>query len=172
MYEVIQREIPMLAKWLAERMPTQKSLRGEYIHKVLGERIFVGELWRIDERAISGGIALGLFIAFTPTVPLQMLLTAAFAILLRVNLPAALAACWVTNPITAVPIYALSFSLGRTIVGGMPDVLSAHGLPGSMSGYFKDALALVTGGVTLGAAAAIAGYLLVRMAWRIGSGSK
>lgn len=65
---------------------------------------------------MSGGLALGLFVAFTPTFPFQMLLVTAGAVLLKVNLPIALLACWVTNPLTMMPIYKAAWDCGRSIL--------------------------------------------------------
>ncbi len=145
----------------------RERLRGEYVHRVLGDRLFDREIWHISERSLSGGLALGLFIAFTPTISVQMLASAVCAIWLRVNLPTALAACWITNPFTAVPIYTMAFKLGRWLVDGLPAVIKVYGFQGSMAQYFTNGLYLVVGGVAMGAMAALAGYLFVRLAWRV-----
>lgn len=142
-------------------------LRGEFIHRLLGDRIFKHEIWHISERSLSGGLAIGLFVAFAPTISIQMLICALLAIWFRVNLPMALAACWVTNPVTAVPIYTFAFKLGRWLVGCLPDYLKIHGFGGQMAIYFTNSFYLVVGGVTMGFAAAFGGYLLVKLAWRL-----
>ena len=145
----------------------RERLRGEYVHRILGDRLFDREIWHISERSLSGGLALGLFIAFTPTISVQMLASAICAIWLRVNLPTALAACWITNPFTAVPIYTSAFKLGRWLVDGLPSAIKVYGFQGSMAQYFTNGFYLVVGGVTMGAIAALAGYLFVRLAWRV-----
>lgn len=68
--------------------------------------------------AIARGTALGLFVAFTPTIGFQVLLAAALAPLLRANVPAAVAMVWVTNPATVGPAFALTYRVGRLVWGG------------------------------------------------------
>ncbi len=148
-------------------LDSKDRLRGVYVHRLLGDRLFAREIWHISERSLSGGVALGLFIAFTPTISIQMPVSAIMAIWLRVNLPAALVACWITNPLTAVPIYTAAFRVGRWIVDCLPPFIKAYGFHGTTAHYFANGFYLVLGGMILGAAAALAGYLLVRAAWRL-----
>ncbi|MBN1297996.1 DUF2062 domain-containing protein [bacterium] len=92
------------------------ALIGTYFHRLFGERIFHHEIWKPDQRSMAAGLALGLFIAFTPTIPFQMILSIIGAVVLRVNLPIALAACFITNPVTAVPIYLAAHQLGQFLI--------------------------------------------------------
>ncbi|MCK9229822.1 MAG: DUF2062 domain-containing protein [Syntrophales bacterium] len=157
-----------IRKKLREKLLSYRGkLRGEYVHRILGDRLFDREIWRMSERSLAGGLPLGLFIAFTPTISVQMLLSAILAIWLRVNLPIALAACWVTNPLTAVPVYGLAFKLGRWLVGCLPSFIKAYGFRGPTAHYFANGLYLVIGGIVLGTLAALMGYVLVRLAWRV-----
>ncbi len=63
-------------------------------------------------RDIALGTAIGVFVAFTPTVGLQMLIAALIATLVRANRPAAVIGPWITNPLTIPPIYALTYWIG------------------------------------------------------------
>lgn len=67
---------------------------------------------------IALGVAIGLFIAWTPTVGLQMLLALAAAAVLRANKIIPVALVWITNPVTLVPIYYVNWVIGRMIVPG------------------------------------------------------
>ena len=71
-------------------------------------------------RAIAMGAAIGVFIAFTPTIGLQMLLGALVATLVGANRPAAMIPAWITNPVTIPPIYAFTYWLGRFFWKGPP----------------------------------------------------
>jgi len=75
---------------------------------------------RSSPRAISGGLGLGTFIAFTPTVGVQLILAMLFATLLNLNRPAALVPVWITNPFTVAPIYTFCYWLGVKFVDGPP----------------------------------------------------
>jgi len=76
--------------------------------------------------AIAMGAAIGVFVAFTPTVGFQMLIGALLATLVGANRPAAVIPAWITNPITIPPIFALTYWVGRLMLGG-PDVSEVYG---------------------------------------------
>ena len=70
------------------------------------------------------GVLVGLFIAFTPTVGIQMGIAAAVWALFRgikrswdFNLIVAMAWTWVTNVVTVPPVYYLFFETGRLFLG-------------------------------------------------------
>lgn len=67
------------------------------------------------------GTAIGVFVAFTPTVGFQMLIGAFIATTVGANRPAAMVPAWITNPITIPPIFALTYWVGKLLLGG-PDV--------------------------------------------------
>lgn len=71
-------------------------------------------------RAIALGTAIGVLIAFTPTIGLQMLLGAFVATLVGASRPAAMIPAWITNPVTIAPIYAFTYWLGRIFWSGPP----------------------------------------------------
>jgi hypothetical protein len=58
---------------------------------------------------------LGVFVALLP-IPGQTLVALLVALALRVNLPLAAIATWITNPITIVPIFYWEYSLGAVIL--------------------------------------------------------
>jgi len=68
--------------------------------------------------AIALGTAIGVFIAFTPTVGFQMALGAFFATLVGANRPAAMIPAWITNPLTIPPVFAFTYWLGSFIWPG------------------------------------------------------
>lgn len=75
---------------------------------------------RSSPRAIAGGLGLGMFIAFTPTVGIQIILAIIAATLCNVNRPAAIAPVWITNPVTVAPVYTFNYWLGTLIWPGPP----------------------------------------------------
>jgi uncharacterized protein (DUF2062 family) len=66
--------------------------------------------------SIAGGMALGIFVGLTPMFGFQMILAAFLGALFRVNIVAAVAGVWITNPLTAVPIYYAEYQLGALIL--------------------------------------------------------
>ncbi|MDA7889986.1 DUF2062 domain-containing protein [Akkermansiaceae bacterium] len=73
-----------------------------WLQKIIAP-MFDRELWHPCRETVSTGLAVGLFVSMLP-IPGQMLLAAFGAVKLRANIPLSIAACWVTNPFTQVPI--------------------------------------------------------------------
>lgn len=66
--------------------------------------------------SIAAGIAIGIFVAWTPAIGLHILLAVSIAALLRANKFAAFVCAWISNPFTFVPIYYPNFLLGRKLM--------------------------------------------------------
>lgn len=112
---------------------------------------------------IAWGLALGLFVAMTPTVGLQMLIAVSIAGLLRVNKASAALGVWLTNPLTIPFFYWLTYYVGSRILGysgrgGIPHDLALHDL--LVVGPHV-VLAWLVGGGILGALFAFGSYLPV-----------
>jgi len=93
-----------------------RTLRHRRIRKVswlnrLVLKLFRRDLWRPCVRTVSVGLSIGLFCAMLP-MPFQMLLAAACCLIGKGNIPIALMACWVSNPITQVPLMLCQESIG------------------------------------------------------------
>ncbi|PKO93233.1 MAG: DUF2062 domain-containing protein [Betaproteobacteria bacterium HGW-Betaproteobacteria-10] len=74
------------------------------------------KLWVWSRRGVALGVAIGLF--FGLLIPLaQIPLSAAAAVLLRANLPAAAASTLISNPVTYGPIYYAAYRLGNWVTG-------------------------------------------------------
>ena len=75
---------------------------------------------RSSPRSIAGGLGLGMFIAFTPTVGIQIILAIIAATICNVNRAATIAPVWITNPVTVAPVYTFNYWLGTFIWPGPP----------------------------------------------------
>ncbi len=110
--------------------------------------------------AVARGIALGLFIGFTPTFGVQIILALLFAFLLKQNKIATFVGVWITNPFTAPIIYGLEYKIGRMLLGLPPlkiehfDWHSAYSLGAQV---FQP---LLLGCLVLGVPCSIIGYSL------------
>lgn len=85
-------------------------------------------LWVAHRRRVAMGVAVGLAVGVIP-LPVQMLVAALCAVLVRCNVAAAVAATWLTNPFTLVPIWGLALWLGSSVmdpggVSGTPAMLA------------------------------------------------
>ena len=69
---------------------------------------------------VARGMTIGVFLAFTPPLGLQMIAAVVLATLTYSSRAAAVAAVWITNPFTALPIYLTTYRLGRYFTPGYP----------------------------------------------------
>jgi uncharacterized protein (DUF2062 family) len=69
---------------------------------------------------IALGLAIGLFIAWTPLLGVHILLVIALAMLLQANKFAALVSVWVSNIFTFAFIYYPNYLVGRVVCGFFP----------------------------------------------------
>ncbi|SEA15760.1 hypothetical protein SAMN05660420_01416 [Desulfuromusa kysingii] len=113
---------------------------------------------RSEPDAIARGMALGLFIGFTPTFGVQIFLAILFAFLLRQNKIAAFIGVWITNPFTAPIIYGLEYEIGRMLLGMPP--LGMNHFAGELSWSMGMSVGtpLLLGSLVLGVPVAIIGY--------------
>jgi uncharacterized protein len=63
------------------------------------------------------GVAIGVFVTFTPTVGFQMVIAVFLAWWLRANKAVGVPVVWISNPATFVPIYYSCYWVGRHILG-------------------------------------------------------
>ena len=76
--------------------------------------------------ALALGLAIGVFVAMTPTIGAQMVIAAAIAASFRANKILAMAAVWISNPVTMVQIYYVNWRIGQHFVEtGVVDGASA-----------------------------------------------
>ncbi len=157
-----------LRESILRRLPDRGRLRRSFLYRVFGKGILARDLWRFDARSLAGGISVGLFIAFTPTIPFQMLLACVGALYFRVNLPIALLACWVTNPLTAVPIYMTAWRIGQFVLQAVPYADEYIAAYSEVRGgrIILGSFCLWTGCLILSTVAAVAGNLLIRWLWK------
>ena len=109
-----------------KHLPTPDQLQRSRWLKWLGPTLFQPRLWHVSRRGLAAGMAVGMF--FGLLVPIaQVPLSAAAAVVLRANVPAAIASTLVTNPVTFGPIYYGAWRLGSLVLGNPEPVHGAHG---------------------------------------------
>lgn len=69
-----------------------------------------------EAHRVALGAALGMFVAFTPTIGFQTIIVLALASMLRANKLVGLPLVWISNPLTIPPIFYAAYSLGRVIL--------------------------------------------------------
>src|SRR6266581_9763739 len=166
----------MPRKFFQKYLPSHESI-GQNRHIArFGTLLQHPNLWHLNRHSVAGGVAIGMFSGLVPG-PFQMLTAAILAVPLRVNLPVALATTLYTNPLTIGPLYVIAYWIGTLVVPGDSAPFShPPGFDWSNLGAWLHACLewtlslgkpLAVGLVVLAVGLAIAGYVLVQLAWRV-----
>jgi len=101
-----------LRRWL----PKPEAIRNARWARWLGPWLHHPRLWHLSRKGIALGFSLGIF--FGLLIPVgQIPLAGGAAILLRANVPVAMASTFISNPVTFPAIYYLAYKLGVLLVG-------------------------------------------------------
>ena len=113
-----------------------------------------------DPRKLAGGMALGVFIAFTPTVPFHTVAVLFLASLFRLSLITALLGAQVCNPLTIPAIYLASYKVGQFLLyRGKPLIFPAgYSFREWLDVLWQGGLALQVGGLILATPPTIVTY--------------
>ncbi len=129
-------------------------------------RLFFLRILRLkgQPEEVAGGIAIGVFIGLTPTVPLHTILSVLIAFLLGKSKLAAALGGWVANPFMLPFIYILDYKVGRMITGveGVPLVLSDFSLSYLMDLGWDITYPLFVGGIALGLLSIFPSYFITK----------
>ncbi|MFK5894896.1 MAG: DUF2062 domain-containing protein [Pseudomonadota bacterium] len=155
----------MPKKLIKKYMPDPELIRTHKHLKIFGSLLHNPFLWHFNRKSVSGAFAVGLFCAFVP-IPFQMVLAAAIAIMVRVNLPLSVALVWISNPITMPPLFYAAYKFGAWILGEAPHdiefALSWQWLTTELSLIWKPFL---LGCFSAGVSCALISYSTIRILW-------
>ncbi len=171
-----------LRRWL----PNADRVRDARWARWMGSGIQHPRLWQLSRRGIALGFAIGIFYGLL--LPFgQIPLAGITAILLRGNVPVAMASTFISNPVTFPVIYYLAYRLGLLLIGAdaaaaefagpWPDPLlfdaqiaqaEDRGWLASTWAYL-DALGkpLLLGLAVMAVTGSLLSHLLVNQAWRL-----
>lgn len=156
----------MPKKIIKRYLPDYKKIREHKHLKIFGELIHDPNLWHLNRRSVSGAFSVGLFMAFVP-VPFQMVLAAAVAIPLRVNLPISVVLVWVSNPLTMPVIFYGTYKFGAWILGTpLQEIEFEPSIEWMMTQLDGVWAPLLLGSLIIGLFFAIVSNLLIRWFWR------
>lgn len=149
---------------LGLRMPARDSLAGHPMLRPLARHVLAPWLWHLQHESVARGLAIGLFWAFV--MPLgQIPLAVAHCIWWRANIPVAVFATLVTNPLTLGFWLWAAYQVGTTFVDAPALVMPGRGT--SLMQWITDVGAPVVLGMGLFAVAgSLAAYALSKLAWR------
>jgi len=154
-----------MKEWLRQRIRDPQSLLA---HRELARfrgLLADANLWHLNRRSAAGAVAVGLFVTYLPT-PGQMVVAAAVAFILRVNLPIAAALAWVSNPLTTPAMLYCAYVTGAW-VSGLPVQLNLSLEFWREWNNWKQILGpLGVGLVVCATISSAVGYFLTQALWR------
>ncbi len=115
-----------------------------------------------DPRKLAWGMALGIFIGITPTVPFHFVSVLFLAPLLRISPVTAVLGIQICNPLTIPPLYLAAYKVGHFFLHQgaplrMPEIYTWSNL---LELLWQGGLALQIGGVIIAIPPALASYFL------------
>jgi uncharacterized protein (DUF2062 family) len=115
-----------------------------------------------DPRKIAGGMALGVFVGITPTIPFHTVAVLFLAAVLRVSPVTAFIGIQIGNPLTMVPIYIVAYKVGQFLLyRGQPLVFpEIFSFKAWIAVLWQGGVALQVGGVIIAIPPTIAAYFL------------
>jgi uncharacterized protein len=106
----------MLPERFRRFLPDPHALREHRALRWMGPALHHPRLWHVNRRGIALGLAVGVFFGLLIPVA-QILFASVVALLLRANIPAAVASTLITNPVTFAPVYYAAYHLGAWMLG-------------------------------------------------------
>ena len=164
-----------MRRYLKKYLPSHESIRNNPWLRPFASSLLHPRLWHLNRHSAAGAVAAGMFCGLIPG-PLQMLGAAACALVFRVNLPLALFVTLYTNPFTIVPLYVLSYQIGRLLLGDTSSFIAPPSFDPStfvawtsaMQGWMMNAAnPLGIGLVVLASLLSVLGYAVTKAAWRV-----
>ncbi len=151
---------------LKKRLPTREQLKQTKSLRFLGDMIFESNLWHFNRHSVSYAVLIGSICCFLP-MPFQMIPAVLLCVLIRCNVPLAIAIVWISNPVTMPAMKYFAYRVGGWLLG-MDDQMQPVDLTLE---WFTEQLMLVwqpllLGCLVCGLVMGITGFSLVRLYWR------
>ena len=155
----------MPRKFIKRHMPDEAKIKEHPHLSKLGKFLHDPNLWHLNRNSVSLAFLVGVFCAFLP-LPLQMLIAAILAIIVRSNLPISVGLVWITNPITIPPMFYFTYRVGVAVldlpVQEFEMELSVEWITQGVSQVWWP---LLLGSLICGVVFSIASYFAVRYLW-------
>jgi len=114
-----------------------------------------------EPRYVAMGMAVGIFVSATPTIPFQTIIAVALAFIMRGSKAAAALGVWLSNPITFPVFYLASYKTGAVLFGISADTdIAVQTTSDLLKLGFDISLAAITGGIIIGIILAIGAYII------------
>ena len=160
-----EEHFSMPRKLIKKYMPDESSVRNHKHLSWLGSHLHDPGLWHLTRKSVSKAFLVGIFCAFLP-LPLQMLIAAILALVVRSNIPISVGLVWITNPLTIPPIFYFTYVVGTYLLNTPQLAVEMHFTYESLS---RDISAiwwpLLVGSLFCGVIFSVIGYFAANLFW-------
>jgi len=152
-------------KVIRKLSPRRSQLTQRWFLRPFGAVIHDPSLWRLDRHGAAMALAVGFFMAWMP-LPFQMVLAALTALVIRVHLPLAVAAVWISNPVTTVPMFYIAYRMGLFLLGGETGGFSLElSMEWLAAEWLRVWRPFLLGSLVMGVFTATLGYFALDLLW-------
>lgn len=114
-----------------------------------------------DPQYVATGMAIGVFVAVTPTIPFHTAIALALAFIFKGSKAAAVIGVWFSNPLTIPVLYYGSYKIGTLLLRGpVPYDIHFESISELFELGLDVTLAMLIGGALLGIIPAVAAYFI------------
>jgi uncharacterized protein (DUF2062 family) len=167
-----------LSNWARTHFPTREKLEKNRWIRPFAHRVLKPDLWRFNRRSVPRGIALGLFTGIA--IPFAHSPVAALcAVVVRANVPVAIATTWTSNPLTWALIFPAAIGISNVLgfhvdMTAFRHLLHSDASLGQWAHWLlsKAAPALMLGLLVEATVVAAVGYAAAAFGWRFWVGQK
>lgn len=149
----------------AFRALRHKNLRHRPWWQKVSKPLFHRSLWMPCRDTVASGLAIGFFFSMMPMIP-QSIFAAIIAMRVKVNVPFAMAACFISNPFTNVPFWIAQIRLGQWLIDALslPVPHFLHKATMSLPGVGTMSVSnFIVGFLAMGVLLALTAYPLVHL---------
>lgn len=171
---------PRSKTWLADQirrmLPSREELERNRLLRPVAHLLLAPALWRFTRRSVPRAVGLGLFVGILVMIPfVQPVAAAMAAVPFRANVPLTAGTTLLTNPVTTPFLMVVGLWIGSDLFGfpanpgSMMQMIHNHASLGEWGTWLVSsaAPAMVSGLLVLASAAAIAGYAVATLVWRL-----
>jgi len=165
-------------RWLTRHIPTRETVHEHRLLRPFAPHLTHPSLWRLNRRSVPRGVALGLFVAVI--IPfMHTIIAALLAIPTRANVAVAALFTLVVNPLTIPPMYYAAYRIGSWELhydATLMNPAAAQRFSGELSRALfwlhHASRPIAVGILTIAVVAAVVGYLLSSLVWRLWARSR
>ena len=169
---------PSLVGWIARCVPTRDALEANRWLRPFARGVLRADLWKFNRRSVPRAIALGFFLGVL--IPFaHSFFAALLAVVFRANVPVAVGATWISNPLTWLVMWPLAYRLGRLMlhvdrlaglqpmVGTLPDMAGHGGHHALVARLSEIGITAACGLLAEAVVLATLGYVVASLMWRL-----